>query len=119
RVRRTRSGSSGRSPPDGAWRPSPTGSPWGVATRCVARRVSGPSGHLPTARGGGFRSEAARLFAVPAGGHVAPAARLVSGAVIEGPAAGTRAAQFQPLPLFGLHRRVHGGDQPADRSDGA
>src|SRR5256885_8982497 len=51
-------------------------------------------------------AEAARLRAVAAAGHVAPAARVIPRAVEERPAAGRRAAELEPLPV-GL---PHGGE---------
>src|SRR5205814_3300453 len=61
--------------------------------------------------------EPAGHFAIAAGGHLAPPARVVLGAVVESPAARVRAAQLEALPTLVLHCRVEGCDQAADRAD--
>src|ERR1700730_111030 len=65
----------------------------------------------------GSTPESPGLLAVAAGGHAAPAARVVLGAVVERVATGLRAAQLHARPAFIVHRRVQCGDDATHRTD--
>src|ERR1700680_666540 len=63
--------------------------------------------------------ETPSLLAVPAGGHGAPAARVILRAVVVGPATRLRSAKLEPPPALVFHRRVHRRDDAANRGHDA